>query len=131
MVTLTRNTTSEAGTFGTLTNNDGSFLCYIVERPYTGDHPCIPVGVYPVTPYASPTKGDVWMLQNTAPRSEIEIHPANWASQLLGCIAPGATIEFIEGLMGVSDSKNTFAMLKKILPAIFTLIIIDDIIHGS
>jgi hypothetical protein len=123
MVTLNRTSTSEAGTFGELANDDGSFLCYTVERPYAGDYPCVPLGTYPVNQYNSPTKGDVWMLSDTAPRMAIEIHPANWASELLGCIAVGATIEMIEGVMGVSDSQNTFKMLKSTLPDSFMLTI--------
>lgn len=123
MVTLNRTKTGDTGTFGELLDDSGTHLCYTVERSYTGDHPCIPLGSYPVVQYNSPTKGDIWMLQNTAPRTDIEIHPANWASQLLGCIAVGAIIELIEGVMGVSDSQNTFAMLKNTLPDSFDLTI--------
>ena len=124
MIKLTRTSTSEAGTFGDLTA-DGEHMCYTVERPYDGEHPCIPAGSYTVTPYNSPTKGDVWLLKDVPGRSMIEIHAANWPSQLLGCIAVGRTIELIDGIMGVTASKPTLTMLKATLPDDFELTITE------
>lgn len=128
MILLNRTSTSEAGTFGEL-SQDGNHLCYMVERPYTGDHPCIACGTYTFNQFNSPTKGNVWLRDDKAAndgRTMIEMHPANWARQLLGCLAPGRNIELIEGMMGVSDSDNTFIMLKAALPDSFELTITDS-----
>ncbi len=95
----------------------GTAQYYTMERSTTdSDHPCIPSGYsYQLIPYNSPTHGHTWCLhcpasnvyafpngegvpgfeQYEAPndgeqhRTVIEIHGANQAWQLLGCIAPG------------------------------------------
>lgn len=74
-----------------------------IEQPWRNnlaDHSCVPVGVYQLIPYYSPKHGQTWYLLNPAlniygpnppigGRSMSEIHAANLASQLEGCIAPG------------------------------------------
>jgi len=122
MILLTRYKTDNNGTFGRLSMNC-QFLCFTVERPITGDHPCIPVGVYDVEPYQSPSHGDVWLLKDVPDRSMIEIHVANRASELLGCIAPGTTLGEIGGIPAVLGSKKAFDMLKDTLPSEFPLTI--------
>ena len=122
-ITLDRFKTGPDGTFGGLIDDTGKQLCFTVERPYTGDHPCIPCGVYSVEPYQSPKHGDVWQVMNVEGRSNIEIHPANLASELLGCIAPGDSLGTLGGVSAVLDSQKTFAMLKSVLPDSFELTI--------
>lgn len=112
------------GTFGKWLDGDGEQLCFTIERPYTGDHPCIASGTYTFNDYSSPTKGDVWLRDDAAAndgRSMIEIHVANMASQLLGCIAPGLSIGAIDGVPAVLSSHAAFAMLKSKLPSSFEL----------
>ena len=121
MITLERFKTDENGTFGTLLDEFGNVLCQTIERPYTGDHPCIPHGEYQVEPYQSPTKGAVWQIMKVPGRTNIEIHPANLSSQLLGCIAPGMTIGNINGVPAVLNSKQAFSMLKSKLPGSFQI----------
>ena len=63
------------------------------------DVSCVPAGEYTLIPYDSPKHGPTWCLHNhllgvTADgaddtRARCEIHSANWASQLEGCIALG------------------------------------------
>lgn len=63
-----------------------------IERPNLNNQPeisCIPEGRYLCSPFNSPTKGEVFLLTPTEPRENIEIHDANWAFELEGCIAPG------------------------------------------
>ena len=126
MILLQRFQTSDQGTFGKLFNDDGELLCYTVERPYTGDHPCIPVGTYTWVTYDSPTKGSVWLCQ-PAPegRSEIEMHVAQIYTQLLGCIGVGDMLGTLEGLPAVMHSVDTFQMLKATLPGTFSMQITD------
>lgn len=82
--------------------NKGRWLS--IEQPWNENaqgHSCVPAGTYSLIPYMSPKHGATWQLH--APhcnvygcgpvpdggRSLIEIHSANWASQLEGCIALG------------------------------------------
>lgn len=129
MIHLDRIKTGDSGTFGMLTDDSdtsGHPLCFTIERPYTGEHPCIAHGVYTFNKFQSPSKGDVWLRDDAAAgdgRSMIEIHPANMASQLLGCIAPGSSMGEIDGVPAVLNSKMTFAMLKSKLPDTFQMTI--------
>lgn len=124
MIYLDRFKSNEDGTFGGLIM-DGEQLCFTVERPATGDHPCIPTGVYDVIPHNSPKHPNTWEVTNVPGRTAILIHPANTANQLLGCIAPGDALGKINGIPGVLNSQDTFAMLKERLPSRFQLTITD------
>lgn len=77
---------------------------FTIELPWednASDQSCVPPGIYELIPYLSPKHGATWRLHNPAlnvygtsavpegGRSEIEIHAANWARQLLGCIGVG------------------------------------------
>ena len=126
--TLQRDAFQPDHTYGKLYSPNGEFLCDTLERPWLDNQygvSCIPEGSYPVAPYDSPSKGDVWLLGNTQPRSMIEIHPSNFVRQLEGCIAVG-----IRGKIGadyaVLNSKDTFATLKETLPDSFILKIINS-----
>jgi hypothetical protein len=111
-VTLTRQASTDEGTFGVLEiANDAvpgglelaaaSFKCLSLELPdrqNAAGKSCIPAGVYTCTLRYSPDHGS-WLygVDNVPGRSDIEIHPANWAgdtdkgyySELRGCIALG------------------------------------------
>lgn len=112
-------------TFGTM-GTESDFLCFTIERPWLDNKPqvsCIPAGTYDVEKYISPKHGDVWQIMNVPNRSNIELHPANFSSQLLGCIAPGTAMGNIGGIPAVLNSKAAFLMLKNKLPDKFTLTI--------
>lgn len=129
---LQRNKSGDGGTFGTLFDDYGKQLAVTVERPPTGDHPCIPAGSYPWIKFVSPHNGACLLL--TVPgRSMIEMHSANVMVELLGCIAPGATIAHFTGehdgesysLDGVTNSKATLTMILGKLPDSGTITITD------
>ena len=76
---------------------EGEFLAFTIERPWKDNErrvSCIPEGCYPLT---TKEYGRFWdkykipipILLETEPRSEILIHPANYAKDLAGCIALG------------------------------------------
>ena len=99
-------------------------LCCTIELPWLDNEPdksCIPVGTYRFIAYLSPTHGNVWMAQNVPGRGNIEIHNANWAKQLLGCIGVGDAFGILEGLPAVLNSVNTLNMLRDTLPQSFDL----------
>lgn len=123
---LTRQPNTPDSTFGRWTDSQGKQLCVTVELPWNNNHPetsCIPTGTFLFESYNSPKHGQVWMAQGVPDRSNIEVHNANWAKQLLGCIGVGKNIELIEGIMGVSNSMETLDYLRITLPKSFTLTI--------
>ena len=123
MILIRQPSTTE--TFGEL-RNDGNHLCYTIELPWLDNEPdksCIPPGTYEFNKYISPKHGFVWLARNVPNRTEIEIHPANFASDLLGCIGVGDSIGQISGVNAVLNSQETFAMLKATLPDSFNLTI--------
>lgn len=93
---------------------DGTFFCYTLERPDNilgAESPfCIPKGTYEVTPrWSAHNKMEVLGINNVPGRTDIEVHPANWPTQLLGCIAVGD----VQSADYVGDSRTTFAKLME------------------
>jgi hypothetical protein len=104
-ITLKRGPSTPTGTYGSFIDENDKHICFSLERPWLENKPresCVPTGTYLVAPYISQTKGPVYLLQDTAPRSMIEIHSANVYSQLLGCIAPGIGFD----MFNVDDKDN-------------------------
>lgn len=98
-ITLKRVQSDDTCTRGLITLEDGT-LIYSLELPWKNNEKnvsCVPPGVYQLIPYTSHKHDSTWYLQNAdldvggdgAHRSFCEIHSANWASQLEGCIALG------------------------------------------
>lgn len=90
------------GTFGALA---AEHLYWTLERPKTGEHPCIPLGEYDVkwtTDHPHHPDG-CYEIQNVPGRTAILIHSANWFQELLGCIALGDMVEIVEGMLPVDD----------------------------
>jgi len=106
-ITLVR-TYGPTATIGRLTA--GPVVFYSLELPWVYDEAdvsCVPEGGYELVPYESPAHGPTWCLKNESigvyafkpasqpqlvgysVRTYCEIHSANWAEQLQGCIAIG------------------------------------------
>lgn len=126
---LVRTETDEDGTFGLLCLDTG-FSCYVLERPTTGEYPCIPAGTYVFKIRKdSPKHGVVYEAEKVPGRTNIQIHNANWADELLGCLAPGRAILDIErkdGTIkkGVTSSKDAcYALMNDLEKAPFELTI--------
>ncbi len=93
-------------TTGLFTVDEGKSL-FSIEQPWNDNKEgasCVREGEYKLIPYNSPEHGWTWCLHNpdlgvwATPdliptgiigRSVCEIHPANWAFQLKGCVAVG------------------------------------------
>lgn len=101
-----RRTYEPRGTRGVMVDEHGFHLCYTIERPATGEHPCIPEGTYIARRFDSHKHGPhIWQLQDVPGRDLIQFHIANWPHELLGCIAPGVRPRTSEdGEPGVYDS---------------------------
>ena len=143
---LTRDSKTFAETLGKLVF--GTSTCETIEQPDNHDmpgHSCVPVGTYQLVPHTSARLHEddgkiplrTWALVNPdlgithlptdpvpggigyAHRSSVLIHPANYASQLEGCIAPGArrAPTLGGGPMMVTDSRATFKAIRDYLDA--------------
>ncbi len=110
---------------------------YTLELPWrnnAADQSCVPAGTYDLIPYFSPKhQAWTWCLENPSlgvtadgrhgTRSRCEIHSANWAPQLLGCIALGLNgLPMLDPATGkvepaVESSKDAIADLLALLGA--------------
>jgi hypothetical protein len=92
---------------------------YTVELPWKDNErrvSCIPPGTYQMIQHYSPKFGPCYWLQDVPGRSEILIHPANYYSQLLGCIAPGMNRADIngDGEIDVTSSRKAVGELLEL-----------------
>lgn len=104
---LARRGETRLSTWGELFGPNGGLVCKILERGAgNADHVRIPSASYEIKrkPLGASEfdhtlsalmgvsyKGILW-LQDVPGRSNIEIHPANYVEQLLGCLATGTSI---------------------------------------
>lgn len=117
----------------------GDLIVETIERPWipAADHPggtnlisCVPVGRYSLVLHDTVDHPQTWALVNhelgvyhhrseippAGGRSEVLIHPANWAKELEGCIAPGLSRSIGDGLPMVIRSVPAFTKIKAALP---------------
>lgn len=142
-IQLTRDTFTANETLST--DVLGNFAFDTIERPDSGDQPgvsCVPMAEYELVPHISArlheddgvTPLSTWALVNPAVgvfhdeedaigytgtypvRTAVLIHPANFAHELLGCIAPGdSRLKMADGTWMVTNSRATFKKLRAIL----------------
>lgn len=86
---------------------------------------CIPEGSYTCVKHTSPKFGECVWVTNVPNRDEILMHPANYKSDLLGCIGLGDSHVDInnDGLKDITNSKKTVDRFLKVVPNTFQLII--------
>ena len=133
--TLQRGPSTDEGTFGTFTADNG-WTCATIELPWRDnahDISCIPPGFYLLQWDFSPREGWCYHYRAVPKRDCVLLHAANvagdvakgYVSQLLGCTAPGADkVLFASGAClgkgltlardqhGVGASKVTLAALQ-------------------
>jgi Family of unknown function (DUF5675) len=132
---VTRKWFTSTSTCGMLDIN-GVFFCYTLERqrfqPGMAKPYAIPDGLYPVLLLKSPHfEMEVPHVQNVEGFTGIEIHPANFPSDLLGCCGVGSShyenyIDPKTGIAGgaVFGSRPCFAGLMEKLKGDFGAITI-------
>ena len=110
-VKLVRFGSTPHGVFSELITPEG-FKCYTVERPWIHNErnvSCIPAGDYPLV-FGHFYKGgyDCWEVRDVPGRSDIKIHIANRASEVMGCIAPGTSLGALGQVWSVLSSRVAF-----------------------
>lgn len=122
-VTVIRLLSSETQTLGILhtTYNDQLFVAKTMELPDKGNKQkvsCFPKGTYTCKyTYSNHFKKFTYEVLNVPGRAGIRIHSANYASQLLGCIALGSALKDInnDGKQDVVHSGVTMDEFEKIM----------------
>lgn len=79
-------------TYGVWYKDDMPINLVSLELPWLDNQKkisCIPEGTYKCTLFQSPSKGLVYLLHDVPNRDMIEIHVANYTSDLLGCLGMG------------------------------------------
>jgi hypothetical protein len=120
---LTRSPSTDQGTFGTFTLDDGTVF-HSLELPWRSNMnsvSCIPAGTYICKWIISPKHGGCYQVMDVPGRDMIEIHSANFGgdaskgyiTQLLGCIALGMTVGVLNGQLAVLNSKGAIAAFEK------------------
>jgi len=71
---------------------------------------CIPCNEYIAYKHDSPKFGATLWIQDVPNRSEILIHPANFYSDLLGCVGIGKDLKWINRDSDVDVSASRFSM---------------------
>lgn len=118
IVRLIRNPSTPYGTFGQFVGFD--FDYYSLEKPWVdadgnghGDpqKSCISpapgqTARYECAWHVSPKYGPCYTVTNVPERTHILIHPANWESQLLGCIALGKGRGVLSGKPAITQSRD-------------------------
>ena len=114
-------------TLGRLTY--GTFQCFTLELPMLDnaqDISCIyPNGGFIGRKHFSPHNGDCVAIDNVMNRTNIQIHAANFTRQILGCIAVGDGIKFLDNdsIPDVTNSVKTLGALLAVLPDTFKIVI--------
>lgn len=117
----------EFGTFGRLTCGD--LRLYTVEQDWENNQPnisCIPNGEYNLSIHESPKYGKCLIIHNEnlgiakyktagVPRFGCLMHPANLASQLEGCIAPGMGLGYYREQWSVRSSGKALSKIMDVL----------------
>jgi len=104
------------GTFGRLLVKD--WECFTVERPWFSNQPnisCIPCGLYSLSLGTYHRGGyAAWEVLDVPNRSLIKIHIGNTMDDLMGCIAPGMSLGYVNGLWAVLNSKLAHQKLMEV-----------------
>ena len=123
----------DQGTLGKLTIPGGPTL-YTVERPWKNNEPfisCIPSGVYPLEWDTTGRIKQVPRLRNTGVRTQINIHTANHAGELHGCIAPGLTWSIDAGTPMVLNSRAALELLTEFITNKHPMRDGDQLVHNG
>ena len=116
-VILKRRPSIPMGTFGVISVDN--LVLFTVELPWkdnANNVSCIPTGKYRCSWTKSPRlKKFTYEVTNVKGRSGIRIHSANFAYQVLGCIALGEKNGVMDKKRGVFSSVSAIRRFEKLL----------------
>ena len=129
LIRLNENKKQTLGRLFVFDGLDVDFECCTLELPFKAnarDISCIPTGEYKVIPRTSKKFGDHYEVNDVQLRKFILIHPANYYTQLRGCIAIGYDFYDIngDGEHDLTYSRRTIKRLLAVAPEGLELIII-------
>lgn len=127
-IKLTRFAHLSEGTLGKIQFSNGLAL-YSIERPWLDNQPfvsCIPSGIYELEYDMTGRIKEVPRLRDTFPRTQINIHIANFARELQGCIAPGMDWSIENKIPRVIESRKAMNLLNEFLYKDFDLLDLED-----
>ena len=107
--------------------NYAGFNFWTLELPIldniTNESCIYPHGGFIGRKHFSPSNGDCIAIDNVQGRTNIQIHSANFTRQILGCIAVGDSVKFLDGdsIPDVTNSANTLRNLLALLPDTFPI----------
>jgi len=112
------------------------FQCVTLELPWLDNQPqvsCIPEGIYQVRTRRTDKFGLHYHVQDVPGREWILFHPANYTSQLRGCIIPGFHLTDLnkDGIPDITDSKAALNSMLANLGGEFTLNIFTAPVAGG
>lgn len=110
--------------------------CVTLELSWKDNAPqvsCIPEGEYLVRTRKTDKFGLHYHVQGVTGREWILFHPANYVSQLLGCIIPGSRYADLnrDGVPDIVDSKATLNQMLAVLGKEFRLIVLSAPVPGG
>ena len=131
---LTRYEYAANATYGRITDGANAHVYETLELPWLNNArkvSCIPLGEYACHRRWSPRHHiDLFEIGGVEGRTAIEIHPANFSRELLGCVALGMTRADIDhdGIDDVTRSKEAFGKWMQSLAGVnlFLLAVVND-----
>ncbi len=129
LIRLNKNKKQTLGRLFVFDGLDVDFECCTMELPFKNNSrnvSCIPTGKYKVNPRNSEKYGDHYIVEDVLMRDYILIHPANYYTQLRGCIAIGYDFFDIngDGEHDLTHSRRTIKNLLSVAPHGLDLIIL-------
>lgn len=117
------------GTFGVLFDGQDPFIVTLEQNWRNNEHnvSCIPVGEYQCRRILSPRFGNTFEVV-CPPRTEVEFHKGNFATETHGCILTGTYFEkTVDGKTFIADSGLAFDTFIRRLKGQdeFKLIVVD------
>ncbi len=131
LIRLSQNKNQTLGRLFIFNGLDLEYECCTLELAWQDNKrnvSCIPTGDYNVSIRESEKYDKHYQVENVMMRDYILIHPANYFTQLRGCIAVGYKFYDInkDGEHDVTHSRRTMKHLLEVAPDGFNLIILNN-----
>lgn len=121
------------GTYGILAEDDHKEVCHTLELPWRDNArgvSCIPAGTYTCQRrHSEHFQCEVFEITGVPDRSDVLLHPANFTSELRGCVALGTSFADLngDGVQDLAASRVAFKAFMELMRGVnaFVLTIAD------